>query len=27
MGEVFARDIIQMSSDFDNRFVGSGGGV
>jgi hypothetical protein len=27
MGEVFARDIIQMSSDFDNRFVGRGGRV
>ena len=27
VGEVFARDIIQMSSDFDNRFVGRGGGV
>jgi hypothetical protein len=24
VGEVFARDIIQMSSDFDNRFVGRG---
>jgi len=27
MGEVFARDIIQISSDFDNRFVGRGGRV
>jgi hypothetical protein len=27
VGEVFARDIIQMSSDFDNRFVGRGGRV
>jgi hypothetical protein len=27
VGEVFARDIIQMSSDFDDRFVGRGGGV
>ena len=27
VGKVFARDIIQMSSDFDNRFVGRGGGV
>jgi hypothetical protein len=27
VGEVFAGDIIQMSSDFDNRFVGRGGGV
>jgi hypothetical protein len=27
VGEVFAGDIIQMSSDFDNRFVGRGGRV
>jgi len=27
VGEVFSGDIIQMSSDFDNRFVGGGGGV
>lgn len=25
VGEVFARDIIQMSSDFDDRFLGRGG--
>jgi hypothetical protein len=27
VGEVFARDVIQMSSDFDDRFLGRGGGV
>ena len=27
VGEVFARDVIQMSSDFDDRFLGRGEGV